>query len=185
MENEKEILLRLSEGDEKAFSHIFRTYYSKVKSFSYGFLKDRDEAEELTQMIFIKLWEKKEAFASVNNFDSYMFTLSKYTIFNYIEARHIIPVEIDDAQDVSDTITPYDEIVANDLKLLVDLTVSEMPPQRRQIFHLSRQDGLTNDEIAVKLGIQKKTVENHLNLALKELRNVIGFVVITYIMLME
>lgn len=151
MENEKEILLRLSEGDEKAFRHIFRTYYSKIKSFSYGFLKDRDEAEELTQMIFIKLWEKKEAFASVNNFDSYMFTLSKYTIFNYIEARHIIPVEIDDAQDVSDTITPYDEIVANDLKL----------------------------------GIQKKTVENHLNLALKELRNVIGFVVITYIMLME
>ena len=69
MENEKEILLRLSEGDEKAFRHIFRTYYSKVKSFSYGFLKDRDEAEELTQMIFIKLWEKKEAFASVNNFD--------------------------------------------------------------------------------------------------------------------
>lgn len=48
MENEKEILLRLSEGDEKAFRHIFRTYYSKVKSFSYGFLKDRDEAEELT-----------------------------------------------------------------------------------------------------------------------------------------
>ena len=122
---------------------------------------------------------------SVNNFDSYMFTLSKYTILNYIEARHIIPVEIDDAPDVSDTTTPYDEIVANDLKLLVDLTVSEMPPQRKQIFHLSRQEGLTNDEIAVKLGIQKKTVENHLNLALKELRNVIGFIVITYIMLME
>ena len=105
--------------------------------------------------------------------------------FNYIEARHIIPVEIDDVPDVSDTTTPYDEIVANDLKLLVDLTVSEMPPQRKQIFHLSRQEGLTNDEIAVKLGIQKKTVENHLNLALKELRNVIGFIVITYIMLME
>ena len=108
-----------------------------------------------------------------------------YRSIDYIEARHIIPVEIDDVPDVSDTTTPYDEIVANDLKLLVDLTVSEMPPQRKQIFHLSRQEGLTNDEIAVKLGIQKKTVENHLNLALKELRNVIGFIVITYIMLME
>lgn len=134
---------------------------------------------------FHKTVGKERSFASVNNFDSYMFTLSKYTIFNYIEARHIIPVEIDDVPDVSDTTTPYDEIVANDLKLLVDLTVSEMPPQRKQIFHLSRQEGLTNDEIAVKLGIQKKTVENHLNLALKELRNVIGFIVITYIMLME
>lgn len=185
MENEKEVLLRLSEGDEKSFRYIFRKYYSKVRAFSYGFLKDRDEAEELAQMIFIKLWEKRETFASVNNFDSYLFTLSKHTIFNYIEARHVIPVDIDEVPDTADTTTPYDEIIANDLKLLVDLTVNEMPPQRRQIFRLSRQLGLTNDEIAVKLGIQKKTVENHLNLALKELRNVIGLVFIAYIMLMK
>lgn len=185
MENEKEILLRLSEGDEKAFRNIFSRYYSKVRSFSYGFLKDRDEADELAQMIFIKLWEKRDSFVSVHNFDSYLFTLSKYTIFNYIEARHIIPVDIEEVLDNVDTITPYDEVIANDLKLLVDLTVNEMPPQRRQIFRLSRQFGLTNDEIALKLGIQKKTVENHLNLALKELRNIIGFIVIAYIMLIK
>ena len=158
MENEKRKYCSDCQKVMKRLSGISSVHIiQKVKSFSYGFLKDRDEAEELTQMIFIKLWEKKEAFASVNNFDSYMFTLSKYTIFNYIEARHIIPVEIDDVPDVSDTTTPYDEIVANDLKLLVDLTVSEMPPQRKQIFHLSRQEGLTNDEICCEVwGIQKK-----------------------------
>lgn len=185
MEIEKEVLLGLSEGNEDAFRCIFRKYYSKVRAFAYGFLKDSDEADELAQMIFIKLWEKREIFYSVRNFDSYLFTLSKYTIFNYIEARHIIPVDIDDVPDTPDTKTPYDEIVANDLKLLIDMTVNEMPPQRRHIFKLSRQEGLTNDEIAVKLGIQKKTVENHLNMALKELRNVIGLIVILYLMLMN
>ncbi len=185
MEKEKEIMLRLSEGDEQAFRYIFRKYYSKVRAFSYGFLKDTDEADELSQMIFIKLWEKREAFASVNNFDSYLFTLSKYTIFNYIEARHILPVSEDDFPDIIETVTPYDEIVAADLKLLIDLTVEEMPLQRREVFRLSRYVGLSNDEIAIKMGIQKKTVENHINLALKDLRNVIGVVIVLYIMLID
>lgn len=185
MEKEKEIMLRLSEGDEQAFRYIFRKYYSKVRAFSYGFLKDTDEADELSQMIFIKLWEKREVFASVNNLDSYLFTLSKYTIFNYIEARHILPVSEDEFPDIVDTVTPYDEIVAADLKLLIDLTVEEMPLQRREVFRLSRYVGLSNDEIAIKMGIQKKTVENHINLALKELRNVIGVVIVLYIMLID
>lgn len=185
MEKEKEILQRLSEGDEKAFRYIFRQYYSKVRSFSYGFLKDTDDADELAQIIFIKLWEKKGIFLSVNNFDSYLFTLSKNTILNYIEARHVIPVDIDVILERPDTITPYDELIAEDLQLLIDLTVSEMPPQRRQIYQLSRQEGFTNDEIAEKLGIHKKTVENHLNLALKELRNVISIILILYIMLID
>ena len=71
------------------------------------------------------------------------------------------------------------------MQLLIDLTVNGMPAQRKQIYQLSRQQGLTNDEIAERLGIQKKTVENHLNLALKELRNVISMVLILYIMLMK
>lgn len=185
MEQEKEILFKLSRGDSNAFRYIFKLYYSKVRAFSYGFLKDKDEADELAQMIFIKLWEKRELFTFVKNFDSYLFTLSKYTIFNYIEARHVVPITIEDVPESSDTITPYDELVAEDLQLLIDLTVNGMPAQRKQIYQLSRQQGLTNDEIAERLGIQKKTVENHLNLALKELRNVISMVLILYIMLMK
>lgn len=185
MDNEKEILLGLSEGNEDAFRYIFRKYYSKVRAFAYGFLKNSDEADEIAQMIFIKIWEKKDSFACVDHFDSYLFTLSKYTIFNYIEARHSIPVDIDDIHEISDTVTPYDEIVAGDLKLLIDMVVDDMPSQRRQIFKLSRYEGLTNDEIALRLGIQKKTVENHLNLALKELRNVVNMMLIFNILLMN
>lgn len=181
----QEILLKLSEGNNDVFREIFRNYYSKVRLFAYGFLKSRDEADELSQIIFIKLWEKKSIFADVENFDSYLFTLAKYTIFNYIEAKHIVPVPLEEIPDKPNNENPYDELVANDLQLLIDLTVSSMPPQRRQIFILSRREGLSNDEIAEKLGIQKKTVENHLNLALKELRNVVSVVLVTYIMLMS
>ena len=60
-----------------------------------------------------------------------------------------------------------------------------MPSQRQQIFRLSRVEGLSNEEIAIKLGIKKKTVENHLNLALKELSNIISITILIYIMLIN
>lgn len=177
---EREILIGLSKGYEDSFKYIFHKYYSKVKAFSYGFLKDTDDAEDLTQLIFIKLWEKRKIFASVDNFDSYLFTLSKHTILNYIETRHFIPIDLEEIPETSETVTPHEEAIANELQLLIDLAVDNMPPQRKLIYKLSRQEGITNDEIAVKLGIHKKTVENHLNHALKELKKIIGLVTILY-----
>lgn len=183
MNTEQDILLRLAEGDHQAFKKLFRTYYSKVRAFSYGFLKNTDDADELAQMVFVKLWDKRKMLQNIRNFDSYLFMLAKHTIFNFIEARHIMPVSEEEIPVEVDNETPYDDLIAHDLQLLIDLTVSNMPFQRRQIYRMSREQGMTNDEIADKLGIQKKTVENHLNLALKELRNVINIFIMIYIML--
>lgn len=62
------------------------------------------------------------------------------------------------------------DLYVREMELLEQLTVSRMPPKRKAIYEMSRKDGLTNDEIATRMGISKKTVENHLNLALKEIR---------------
>lgn len=185
MNIDKDILLKLVEGDHQAFKIIFRTYYSKVRAFAYGFLKNTDDADELTQMIFIKIWDKRAMFQNIKNFDSYLFMLTKHTILNFIEAKHIIPFVEEVPPALLDNKTPYEDLIARDLQLLIDLTVSNMPYQRRLIYKMSREQGMSNSEIAEKLGIQKKTVENHLNLALKELRNVINLFIITYIMLMK
>lgn len=182
---ENQTLLKLAAGDHQAFKVIFQTYFSKVRTFSYGILKNMDEAEEVTQLTFIKLWEKRELFKDVHNFDSYLFKLSKYTIFNYIEAKHLIPTEVEDLPMEPDMRTPYDNVVAHDLELLIELVVSNMPTQRQQVFRLSRFEGVSNDDIAKKLGIQKKTVENHLNLALKELKKVTYMVLLAYNLLMH
>lgn len=183
MKTEEETLLLLAEGDHGAFKEIFRAYYARIHAFTYGFLKNTDETDELVQTVFIKLWDKREMLPHVRQFDAYLFTLTKHAVFNFIEARHLIPVPDEDLPDSACEDTPYEELVAHDLQLLIDLTVEHMPPQRRQIFCLSRREGLSNEEIAERLGIQKKTVENHLNLALKELRDIISLWLITYIML--
>lgn len=182
---EQEILLKLTKGDHQAFKEIFRSYYLKVRMYLLGFLKDEDEAEELTQVIFIKLWDKREIFLTVQNFDLYLFKLVKNSMLNFIKAKQINRLGEGKFIDGIDMDTPYENLVAVDLQLLIQLTVDKMPAQRKEIFRLSRQCGLSNDEIAQKLGIQKKTVENHLNLALKELRKVIYMVGLLYSMLID
>lgn len=77
--------------------------------------------------------------------------------------------------------TIEEDIFAREIQLLVELTISKMPAQRKRIYIMSRVDCLKNDEIAEKLNISKKTVENHLNLALKEIRKSISFLLLFFI----
>ena len=77
--------------------------------------------------------------------------------------------------------SPDEDLIAKDLQLLIDMVVANMPPQRKLIYQLSREAGLSNAEIAEKLDLSKKTVENHLNLALKELRKILLYLLILYL----
>ena len=89
----------------------------------------------------------------------------------------------DNVPEISDEYTPYDKLIAKDLQLLIDMVVNEMPPKRKMIYKLSRIEGLSNEQIAEKLGIQKKTVENHLNIALNELRDALALSILVYLIL--
>ena len=74
--------------------------------------------------------------------------------------------------------TAQEQIEAQDLRLLIDMIVENMPPQRQTIYRMSREEGLSNDEIAERLGLQKKTVENTLNLALRQIREMLKFLIL-------
>lgn len=177
MEVEKEVILQMSQGDEKAFSIVFRNFYPKVHRFVSMILKNTDDADDVCQLIFEKVWTKRERFAAIKDFDSYLFILSKYTVINYISTRHVIPLDIETLSERSANMaSPYEDVVAQDTQLLIDMVVDNMPRQRQMIYRLSREQNLKNEEIAQRLGIQKKTVENHLNLALKEIKKALFLV---------
>ena len=172
MEIEKETILLMSKGDKKAYETMFRRFYPKVHRFVAMLLKNEDDADDVSQLIFLKVWNKREKFADIQNFDSYLFILAKYTVINYISSKHIIPIDIDSLPDrYANESSPHDDVVAKDTQLLIDMVVESMPQQRQMIYRMSREQHLKNEEIAQRLGIQKKTVENHLNLALKEIKN--------------
>lgn len=178
----QEIIEDFVSGSHEAFHEIFKLFYPKVYAFVRGFIKDLDDSEDLTQIVFIKLWDKRAVFCNVHHFDSYLFMLAKYTVFNYIAANKVSRFATEDEiPELSDGFTPHDELTAKDLQLLIDMVVNEMPPKRKMIYQLSRVEGLSNEQIAEKLGIQKKTVENHLNIALNELREALAFSILVYL----
>lgn len=179
--DEKLLVEEFSRGSHTAFRELFMQYYPKVRYFIVGLIKSEDEAEDLTQDVFLKLWTNRERFAEVHTFGSYLYVLAKHTTFSYIESRQLHQTGMDKQPSEEEPgTTPHEELVAKDLQLLIDLVVDSMPAQRRMVFRLSREVGLSNAEIAEKLQVTKKTVENHLNLALKELRNTVLMFLILY-----
>lgn len=177
MEIDRETILLMSKGDKKAYETIFRRFYPKVHRFVAMLLKNKDDADDVCQLIFLKIWNKREKFTDIRDFDSYLFILTKYTVINYISSRHVMPIDIHSLPELcSNESSPFDDVVVKDTQLLVDMVVENMPQQRQMIYRMSREQHLKNEEIAQRLGVQKKTVENHLNLALKEIKKALYFV---------
>lgn len=168
--NQNEIK-KLAEGDARTFEALHRTFFPKVHQFALMLLKNAQDADDVCQIIFMKVWLRRARLLEVASLDSYLFMLSKNSILDYLSSRKMKNNGSDKILEKTDAVTPHDNLVASDTQLLIEMVVENMPEQRQTIYRMSREQHLKNEEIASRLGIQKKTVENHLNLALKDIKN--------------
>lgn len=176
MNNEKECLKRISENDKEAFSTLFRYYYPKTVTFISGIIKDLKIAEDLSQDIFLKVWLTRDVLAEIENFGSWLYVLSRNAALMHLCKRKP-STTIGDFEMLVDQFIE-EQCSVNFEKDEIRRIVDNMPPRRREIFICSRKYGMSNAEIAKSLGVSKKTVENHLNLALNQIRKVL--VVLTF-----
>lgn len=171
---EESYIKALCKGDQKAFEILFLQYQPKLVFFLHGFIKDNEQARDMAQDIFLSIWNNKEKLAEVKSFKAYIYKMAKNTVCNYYD--HIIVNEkfvADQLTHSTETEDTEEIIFANQLQDMIDVTVSQMPPQRKQIYIMSRVEGMSNTEIAEKLNINKRTVENHLTAALADIRKTI------------
>lgn len=155
MTDEKSILEQFAAGNHTAFRELFMRYHLKVYYFVLGLVKSESDAEDLTQEIFLKLWTHRSRFTEVRTFGSYLYVLAKHTAFNYIESRRVNLVSLERAgeEDGERSDTPYEDLVAKDLRLLVDMIVETMPttaeddlpdePRRGFVEHRDRRESTT------------------------------------------
>lgn len=172
-----EIIAEIRNGSLKAFEVFFGQYYIKVRNFADGMVKNMDDAENIAQNVFMKIWLNREQLSSEKSVDSYVFTIARNEIYDFFRDASYFTSFKEKLKNHPPRKAEYNidsEYNIKEIKKIVDDTVAQMPDQRRQIFRMSRYQFLSNDEISEKLGISKRTVEKHISLALKMIRKNLG-----------
>lgn len=166
-------MIALSKGSVRAFDALFQLYYPRVKTFLYSMIDDNEVAEDLAQDTFVHLWISRASLEGVRNLNAYVYQSTKHTLYDYWNRnRNVQTVGLEDVS-IAPSVEDVENLVfSHELEELMGKAVESMPDQRKRVFHMSRNQGMTNDEIASQLGISKRTVETHLTVALATLRKV-------------
>ena len=170
--DEARLIIALKKSDIFAFNEIYRRYSQKVYNFTVKHISSTADIEDTVQEVFITIWNHRTFLDENQSFNGYIFTITLNLIRkfyrNKLKNRKLIEKALFSERSYSDITN--NTINFKSINGLVQQHINQLPPKRKKVYVLSRINGLSNDEIAEKMNISKKTVENHLNLALKELR---------------
>lgn len=172
VDNERDLFLRIANGDEVAFSIIFNTYRNKIYTVAYKLTESRTYAEEILQDVFLKIWLKRNSITEINDFTSWIFIITRNHTFSYLKKI----ATLEKRNKISPENFPGSSVLADSLLIEKDFqgvladALSKLTPQQKQVFYLSRTEGLKREEIAKKLGISPETVKIHLAHAIKNVR---------------
>lgn len=162
-------LTRVAAGDQFAFEQLFRVHYAPLCAFARQYVKDGDKAEDLVQDLFFRLWQDRAKLNVTGSAKAYLFAAVRNRCLNALEVMARTRLLKDHEEPPTVEEGPSEDERAYRLAR-VDAAVEALPEERRRIFRMSRYDGLKYQEIADRLGISVKTVENQLGRALKTLR---------------
>lgn len=165
------LLQQMREGDQGALKEIFNSYFNYLCTTAYKYIADEHLAKDLTQEVFFELWKRR---TTLNIQMSLKFYLRRAVInksLNHIKAQRLQFEAPDEHLQVPDKeVSKQKDLEAEDLKLVIDQTIDQLPDRCRVIFAMSRYEGLSHKEIASKLDISTKTIENQISKALKILK---------------
>jgi len=156
-------LLIKGEGKD-AFRELFDRYAPRIHKFAFSYLKNRSDAEEIVQNVFLKIWEKRNSIKTSENIKAFIFTITANKIYDFIRRRNIENTFLSYTMlnQGDNENNSWNSIVYNEVQQTIFNLANKLPSQQRRVFNLSKMEGLTNDEIAIKMGISKRTVENDL-----------------------
>ena len=168
------LLLKLiKQGDQIAFRHLFYQYADSLERFITYYIHDREKSQDLVLDIFTYIWENRQNFEIKQTLKAYLFQAARNKSFTYIRDKKI-PVYLEEMEGM-EIVQNYDsELELQELHHLIEEAVSLWPDKCREIFRKSREENLTNKEIAGQLHISEKTVEGQITIALKKIRIHLG-----------
>jgi RNA polymerase sigma-70 factor (family 1) len=172
LDSESEILLRISQGDATAFRQIFTAYSRQVYSLCIKLTKDAEQAKDLTQEIFARLWIKRERLGSVYHFKGFLSTVALNLVRNQLQKK-VLDLSNEDylvSYFEESAPAPDKAMEFKELQCVLQEAVDHLPPQLNRSFLLSRMAGLSHAEIATQMKLSPLTVKSHIARALTFIR---------------
>ncbi len=169
--SETEWVLALKEGNLQAFNELFERYGKRLYYFSIGYLKSPEIAEEIVQEVFLKIWDNRIELSVYKSLESYLFTITKNGILNTIRKSKSEQAYLDYVKsNPQKNVLLDEELDFNELENAYREAIKQLSPRRKEIYLLSKEQFFSYAEIAGKMNISVKTVENQMTAALSEIR---------------
>lgn len=171
---DSELWHAISSGNVHAFDTLVERYWEAVYTTAFSYLKDRDASTEIASDTFLSIWQKRDSL-HINTFKSYLTASARYHVYKILKAKSTLRlVYVEDYEPLCVTATVENEgeekIRYLNLQSDIENALQELAPRCREIFLMSRLGNLSNTEIAEKLSISKRTVENQISIAQKFLQ---------------
>ena len=169
--SERDLQERIRAGDESAFDSVFRTHYAHLVRMAQSVVRESALAEEIVQEVMLELWRRRESLQVEQTFRAYLIRSTRNRALNHIRHQRIVEREAAAAAvDPPSSPSAEDEVLGVELERAVRDAIDGLPEDCREVFQLSREQGLKYAEIATALEISVKTVEKRMGQALAQLR---------------
>lgn len=172
--SDQDLASLLKEGDELAFTEIYDRHWKFLFSAAYNALRNKEDSLDVCQSVFMWVWENHQTITIKTNLQSYLYTAIKYKVANLIRQGKVRETLLDDVMAKEIRADEKLELEVKELKNFINQLVNELPEKCREVFLLSRDEHLSHKQIAERLGISEKTVDDHITRALKKLRAPLG-----------
>lgn len=170
LKNEKQLLKETALGSRRAFAFLFEAYVQKLGAYILKVTGNKDFAEEIVQEVFIKIWEHRARLDQVENFEAYLFRLSRNRTLNYLRDRSAEKLREQKMQQEQWQLMQHAEIFGESYYRIIEQAVAQLPPRQQRIYHLVRNKNKPYEEVASEMNISKETVRKHMFLALRFLK---------------
>lgn len=173
----KKLQLAISQGDQQAFASLFRLLYPGLLNFALQYVHVKETAEEITNDIFVKLWNRKEHLPEIDNLSTYLFVSVKNHSLNYLKQYSHLHVVVENNEGETSLVNrddPEQQLEWKEISFRLNMAIEKLPDQCRTVFKLIKEDGFRYKEVAEILGISPRTVETQLFRAIKKLQSLLN-----------
>ncbi len=178
---DQELTTLLKGGDQLAFTEIFSRYSHLLYKHVYNKIRNSQEAEDIVQEIFTKLWNKREQIEEkVGNLTGYLYTISRNAVFDLLRHKtHVADYAAAFTRFSEETFPETDALIREkQFAAIIESEIAALPPRMREVFNLRRLENLSNKQIAERLNLSEHTVKDQIKKAIRTLKPKIGMMLI-------